>query len=247
MLNIVLCEDNFREREILQRYVTNIIQRHDIFGNIVLSTEDPLDVLKYVESSIDKTNIYFLDIKLSGGMNGLRLARKIREKDLDGYIVFITAHSELTLLTFEYKIRALDFIIKDDYEKIRTRIEECFLTIKGEKCKRNNKDTKTINIKSGPRTYNIQCKDIIFVETGQVNHKVKIHTPNQIIEFYGSLKDIEQQLSDINFYRCHRSYLINLSHIKEIDKEKLIIKTKCGNCCYISQRYLKGLMERWIS
>ena len=61
----------------------------------------------------------FLDICLQSEMTGLILAQELRKIQPRCFIIFITSHSEMSILTFQYKVEALDFIIKDSSENIR--------------------------------------------------------------------------------------------------------------------------------
>ena len=54
------------------------------------------------------------DIQLEADINGIKLGSEIRKYDPIGNIIFVTSHSELTYLTFVYKVSAMDFIFKDD-------------------------------------------------------------------------------------------------------------------------------------
>ena len=74
---------------------------------IALATDNPYEVLEQAKNMNDIG--YFLDIQLSTDING-----KIRKHDPVGNIIFVTSHSELTYLTFVYKVAAMDFIFKDD-------------------------------------------------------------------------------------------------------------------------------------
>ena len=53
---------------------------------------------------------------------------EIRKYDPIGNIVFVTSHSELTYLTFVYKVAAMDFIFKDDPDQLKTRVLDCLDT-----------------------------------------------------------------------------------------------------------------------
>ena len=70
-------------------------------------------------------------------MTGLILAQELRKIQPRCFIIFITSHSEMSILTFQYKVEALDFIIKDSSENIRKRIHECLMDI--------NKKILTVN------------------------------------------------------------------------------------------------------
>lgn len=105
---------------------------------LLLSTGDPHSILEKAQLS-KNTGLYFLDICLGTDMNGLILAQKIREIDARCFIVLITSHSEMSLMTFQYKVEALDFILKDNPSCIQERIDDCI----------KNVDIKYSNIKKG--------------------------------------------------------------------------------------------------
>lgn len=77
----------------------------------------------------ENTGAFFLDICLQSEMTGLILAQELRKIQPRCFIIFITSHSEMSILTFQYKVEALDFIIKDSSENIRKRIHECLMDI----------------------------------------------------------------------------------------------------------------------
>ena len=110
MLNIVICEDNNIQRSTIEKFIKNSIAKNDFSFRIKLSTNDPEVVLK----NIGNGDIYFLDVDLKNKINGFKLAERIRNIDSLGYIIFITTHSELTYLTFKYRVEAMDFIFKQN-------------------------------------------------------------------------------------------------------------------------------------
>lgn len=243
MLDIIICEDNKKEREGITSFIRAVLSEDNLNASIVLSTENPYDVIDHVKNFKKNTGIYFLDISLKSDIDGLNLAKVIRKMDLEGYIIFVTTHSELRILTFEYKVEALDYIIKDDILKVKNRIKECLLkACERDKESRGNKG-KSIVVNYGSRTINISLDDILFFETSAKIHKVKVHTANQQMEFYGTLKEIEEVV-DENFYRSHKSYLINLKNIKEIDRYKKVVVMLNGEKCYVSSKNMRGLLEK---
>ena len=242
MLDVIICEDNYSQRKFLEDIITNEIEIKKIDMNIALSTASPDNIVKYLDTFIKKARMYFIDVKLQSSMDGFELAKIVRKYDPDGYIVFVTTHSELSNLTFQYKIEAMDFIAKDDILNIKKRIVDC-IDKAYSYYKYKNLDEKFISITTGSRIMNISLNEILFFETSKQVHKVRIHTCNQQIEFYSTLKEVES-LVDKNYYRCHRSYLVNVNRIKLIDKSNLMIYMINGETCYMAGRYVNGLLKR---
>jgi two-component system response regulator AgrA len=242
-MNIILCEDNSRQRKEFEDIITNEINNLDF--KIALSTNNPNKVIKHVEDNSASNFIYFLDIDLQSDINGIELAKKIRKYDSSGYIIFLTAHAELTLLTFQYKVRAMDYILKGDNHLIRQKIHDCITQICTDISTSKNKKTNIIPIDIGNNLVFFDLDEVLFFETADTEHKIRIHTSTGYSEFYGTLKDIESTLTP-SYYKPHRSYLVNTKKIKSIDKENLIIHMNNGEMCYVASRYLKGLLQKCL-
>lgn len=241
MLKVVVCEDNDKQRELFTSIIANTIIREELDINLSLSTANPMKVLEFITSNSEESFLYFLDIDLNSKINGIKLAEKIREVDQLGFIVFVTSHSEMSFLTFEYKVEAMDYIIKDNQSKIKERINSC-ISKAYERYTARGKTDKIFSLKTEDKVINIKYSDILFFETSDTIHKVKIHEVNRLVEFYGKLKDIESQL-DERFYRCHRAYIVNKDNIKEIDKKNRLIYMVNGETCFLSVRALNGLVK----
>lgn len=243
-MNIYICEDNKKQRLTLETIIISLTDNQDY--KIHLSTNDPnkvIDELKSIEQKTELQNIYFLDVDLNSNINGLTLAKEIRKYDVNGYIIFLTSHPELSMLTFQYKVKAMDYIIKSSNDVIRSRVKECFDAISKEREQNSGEYNDTISINFGDSVSFFNTDEILFFETGSKDHKIRIHTTSGFQEFYGTLKKMEEKLND-NFYKTHRSYIVNLNKIKKIDKENLIIYMKNGEKCYVALHYLKGLLQR---
>ncbi|MGL5148959.1 MAG: LytR/AlgR family response regulator transcription factor [Clostridium sp.] len=239
MLNVFICEDNLNHRNEILKYVNNTIIIEDLSMKLALATSDPNDILNSIKNS-KTTNLYFLDVDLKSDINGIQLAEKIREYDPRGFIVFITTHAEMSYLTFLYKVEAIDFIIKDNFNEVSKRISECILNAYKKFSSLSNSIPKVFIVKNGDRLLNFELDKIIFFETSTTIHKVKLYTENTVIEFYGQLKEIEGLL-DSRFCRCHQSFIINKNYIKEINTTKRIVIMSNNSECFVSIRGMKVL------
>lgn len=241
MIDIYICEDNQKQLRLFENYVSDLIVIENLDMEIVQSTPDPHEILKKILTA-ENTGLFFLDIDLKSDMNGLTLAQRIRQVQPRCFIVFITSHSEMSFLTFQYKAEALDFIIKDTPEHIKSKIHECLLDAEKKYTSLNNMVTRTFTISQNDKRIAIDYNDIIFFETSSNIHKIILHAKKRVIEFSGQLKDVEQQL-DYRFYRCHRSYLINKDNISEVDFNELTVHMNNGESCPVSVRLKKGLKK----
>lgn len=239
MLSIIICEDDWKQRQLLEQYVKNYIMMENLDMELVFSTGNPTEVLEYVKSKPKFIGLYFFDVDLQHEMSGLTLAAEIRKYDDLGKIVFVTTHGELSYLTFTYKVEAMDYIIKDSQETIQARVCEC-IRIAHERSQIDRSGKKNFfKFKTGDSVRSIDVNDVIFFESSISSHKVIMHLENGEEEFYGALKDIEDQYEE--FYRCHKSFLINKNHISEIQKKERIVEMSNGETCLVSVRAMKNL------
>lgn len=241
MIDIFICEDNKKQLDLFTTHISNLILIEGFDMKIVQATSDPHQLLKEILTA-ENTGLFFLDIDLRSDMNGLTLAQRIRQIQPRCFIVFITSHSEMSFLTFQYKAEALDFIVKDSAEHIKSKIHECLLDVNSKYTSSNNNVTRTFTINQNDKRIVIDYNDIIFFETSNNIHKIILHARKRVIEFTGQLKDIEQQL-DYRFYRCHTSYIINKDNITDIDFKELLVHMNNGETCPVSVRKKKGLKK----
>ena len=208
---------------------------------IALSTENPNAVIDYLKNNTG-SGLYFLDVDLKSNINGIHLAEKIREYDPRGFIVFITTHAEMSYLTFMYKVEAMDYIIKDNYNNIKERVHQCIINANSKYSLKVTDIQKNFTIKVNDKFINIEYNKILFFETSKTTHKIIIHAIDRQVEFYARMKEVEDKL-DNSFYRCHKSFIVNKDKIKEIDTKNRIAYMINGEECLISTRAIKGLIE----
>ncbi len=239
MLNVFVCEDNAVQRRAIVQIIQNTILIEELDLKLVLETEDPYALIEKVKVS-QNTGIYFLDIDLNSSMNGMKLAQQIRLFDPRGFIIFISAHSELSFMTFQYRVEAMDFVLKDNPAEVKVKIRECLLNAMERYTLQTNKTHKVYTIEVGGRKISVDYDEIFFFETSSSIHKVILHAQDRQIEFSGTMKELTMTLGD-NFVRCHRSFLVNKNKIKEIDAKNRIVYFTNGETCLMSTRMMKEL------
>jgi len=243
MLKVFVCED---EPQQLNKWVKVIndylfIQNYDAVFEF--ATQDPHKMLNYVSNLMEnEAALFFLDVDLNCEMNGISLASKIKKMNPNAKIVFITTHAELAYLTFTYKIEAMDYIAKDSEEDAKRRVIECIDVAIQRYLNLSNESMEYIVIKSGDSQIRLQMAEIHFVESSATPHRLIIHLENRQIEFYGRIKNMESL--NPSFFRCHQSYVVNIDNIESVNSKLREIYMKDGETCYVSIRYLKGLIKK---
>ncbi len=239
MLHVFVCEDDTAQRKSVVEMIQNTILIEELDMQLILDTSNPYKLLEAVKEDTN-TGIYFLDIDLKCDINGMQLARQIRMYDPRCFIIFVTAHSELSYMTFQYRVEAMDFVLKDNPGEAKIKIRECLLGALERYTLQTNKTHKTYTIEIGERRINVDYNDILFFETSGNIHKVILHAKDRQIEFSGTIKELEKTLGD-SFVRCHRSFLANRKNIREADTKNRVLHFVNGETCMISTRMIKEL------
>ncbi len=220
MINCIIVEDELPAREELKFFLE---QEEEI--NLMGEFENPMDVLDFLEkNSID---VIFLDINMPE-MNGLNLSKIITKIYPKIKIIFITAYKEYAVDAFE--VKAFDYILKPYSEtRIKNLLKSLLVTEQNINSVKN-KGLKKITINIDDKLHIISINDIDFIEAFE--KETHIFSNEKIYISKIKMSKWEELLADENFYRCHRSYIINLDKITEIEQwanSSWIIKIKNYN------------------
>jgi len=240
MLDIYICEDNEPQRAFTADYISDYCAIGGLDAAVALASHSPEEVLKHWNRQ--NPALFFLDIDLKAEMNGIELAGRIREQSQPGqkvFIVFLTTHTEMTMLTFQYKVEALDFIAKDNPDNIKKKIGECIDIALRRHI--TNGNSKAVRLTVDDKILFVDMDEIIYIETTHVRHKLRLHTKSRILEFNAELKGMEKQL-DTRFIRCHKSFIINKEKIITINKKQNTATMLNNTPCPISRSGMRLLV-----
>jgi len=245
MLNVLICEDNPGHRWHLEAIIRNYILNENSDVKIVLSTDNPTDVINFLSEYPHESALYFLDIDLQHSINGIELATKVRENDSYAKIVFITSYRDQAHLALSSKVEAMDFIVKDMHCGLEEKIVDCIQF--AYKRYGDDKPSKNgcFNVKSGGEIWNIPFSDIFFFRTHpKVRHKVMLHMKNHQIEFRSLINEVENIGND--FHRCHQSCVVNIKNILRVDKVNRTVEMINGEVIPVSVRKVGALQARLL-
>ena len=228
MLNFVICDDNLSAIDKLSKMLNSIIISHNLKGEITFTTDNPIDLLNFIKNN--QVHVLLLDIDLKSSTSGLELAEKIRNVDKSVYIIFVTGHFEFGMVAYKYK--TFDFLQKPlTKERFEETILRLYSDVFGNKEKYIRLDhNKTI----------IKENSIRFIKKDGM--KVIFHTDTRDYETYSSFSKISDMLP-YNFVRCHKSYIVNMSKITDIDMTENSIFFTPNDKCYIGPKYKNNFME----
>lgn len=244
MLPIYICEDNPTLLEYYQDIIDKILLMEEFDMKVQAAVTTPEELLQAAKrcqgEDEGRDGFYLLDIDLHADMDGFDLAKEIRNFDSRGFIVFITTHSELAMLTFKYQIEAMDFILKDEDWSIGPKLNACMSAA----LNRHNSSSETAKLvfKSGSHTIQVEQDNILYITPSTVAHKVQLIMKNGVKEFYSSLNDCEENLGK-GFIRCHKAFIVNSSHITQVDRKALTITLSNGESIIASTRGINRVLD----
>ncbi|MEL7597238.1 MAG: LytTR family DNA-binding domain-containing protein [Clostridiaceae bacterium] len=199
-MNCIIVDDEYPAREELKYFINE-------FSNMKMEAEfeDSIKALEYIEEN--KPDIVFLDINMPK-LDGMVLGKIINNFEKKIIIVFITAYKEHAVNAFE--IEAFDYILKPYSEEriVNTlrRLEKIQFV---DKCI-NNK----ITLKKNNKLRVISICDICYCEARE--RETIIYTSKEKFIENCSISEFYKRLPKNNFFRSHRSYIVNLEKIVEI-------------------------------
>lgn len=171
----------------------------------------------------------FMDIELPG-TNGVEASKRIRKLDTKIPIIFVTGMVQYAV--DGYSVDAFDCFIKPvTVSAFFYKLERLIKYIEREK-------SEFVIVKGANGITKLFLNQIIYVEVR--GHYLEYHTEAGIICVNGKLSDIEEKLSRNGFFKCDRSYLVNLRFVRSYDDEAIDIG---GDRLFVSRRRKADFMR----
>lgn len=246
MISVYICEDDPKQLDHLQQIIDAVIVDQQLNMEIVFASQDPYELIARTQTNTGEMGIYVLDIALHSDMNGIQLAEKIKGSSDKSKIIFITTHTELALTVFEYQVEAFDFILKGFPDDLYGRFSRVLQMAQCRFKLENQNYESRVRIKIGETVRSIDVKNILYFESSSNPHKIIVHLDDGDFEYYGLLKDISGL--DHCFYRCYRSYVVNLRRIRSLDKHSRLLTMDNGDqvwCSLQASQYLSRKLSNY--
>ncbi len=236
MIPVYLCDDEAIWIERLHKAIVDYQVKSNWNIQIKYKAASPSVLLHHLILHTPSHGIYFLDINFKCAMNGLHLAKEIRNIDTNADIIFVTTHDELVPETFRLKLAALDYIIKDS-DDFTEQIHSCLSHIEKRYISFQGK-TASITIHTEGSYTSILQDEIYYIETIPNSHKVRMHLASAFYDLSDSLSGLQNELGE-NFALCNKSCLVNCIHIREMNIRQKMLLLDNGESCICSTRMWK--------
>ncbi len=208
MIKVAIVDDDFMYLEKLYRKILQYSEAHHLEIQVT-SYSHGFELVSDFKPIYD---IIFLDIEMPH-LNGIEVAKEIRKSDPHVVIIFITNSAKYAVKGYE--VGAFDYMMKPlEYESFAVKFSLALSAI-------HSKDAFSILLPQEEGSRNVAISEIIYIEVR--NHWLYIITKDAEYKMLGSLKEMNDQLSDYHFIMCNKSYLINLKHVSKVNSENVVM------------------------
>lgn len=225
MIRIAIVDDDLNCCKQLKEFIVRYDHEY--------KTQFEVVVYKDGESIVDEYHgqyqILLLDIRM-GAMDGMEVAKKIRERDKDVIFIFIT--TTVAYAVQGYAVDAIGYILKPvPYVAFEQILKKAIANIK-------KRDKRYLTFTNDQCMFRLDLDNIYYIES--LKHKVIIHTNDRDYVTPGTMKVLESELSDKGFARCNNAYIVNLRYVEGIQQSDVNV---AGHLLAISRTKRKEFMN----
>ncbi|MFB9057778.1 LytR/AlgR family response regulator transcription factor [Mariniflexile ostreae] len=195
-----------------------------------------IEAMEFIKT--EPVDLMFLDIQMPD-LTGIAFSKMLPK---DTRVIFTTAFDQYALDGF--KVEALDYLLKPfDYAEFLTAANKArlwFNLIKGAQHSKVSEEKKFLFVKSEYKQLRIKLEDVLYFEGLKDYIKIWIKDNPKPILTLMSLKMLEEELPNTQFMRVHRSFIVSLKNIDEIERSQIIINTQRIT---VSEQYKSKFLE----
>ena len=229
MLKIAICDDSRSDVERLEQAFDEL-HHSDVEYDVYFSAAE---LLQSLERHEDKYHVYIFDIEMPQ-MNGLELAKKIRERDAKALFVFLTGFSHYVMDVFD--VITFDYIAKPiNADKLESVLQKAISYL--------NLTRRGFVFQYRKNHFRVNCDDILYIE--KKGRQAVIHTISDDYKTNMTTEEIWKQLDERVFCHIHVSYILNLGHVQAIDGDEVLLDN--GERLLIARAHKQALKEKHLA
>lgn len=227
-MRIAICDDNQIEVDLFKEHISGFLRRKGDYRYEISEYSAGYPLVEDVKEG-KWYDVIVLDMVLEKE-NGLEIANRLRDIGYDGKIIFWTADDSHLQEAFD--VGAMQYVVKGkEYGRMYSAINEILSHMRDE----------VLTFKTHGELHRLEYRQIEYVESkGRSCHIYT--TDNQCFVTLGKLDDIEEELCDKRFLRCHQSYLVNMDHIQSVN-ENFVMES--GDIVQIRRRNHNEIKDKY--
>lgn len=203
---------------------------------------------KYLNSSEITGGIYFLDVELGSNEEsqaGFDLAELVKNQDEKAQIIFVTSHSDLSIITYQRRLGPVDYIVKTpNLDELKNRIIQTLKVAIHQIEDFDYIKARTFTYRIGHIVRKVNINEVIYITTTSVPHKLSLILTTGEGQFLGSISEYAK--NNPMFQKINQSCLVNPKNIASINFETHEVRFINGDVDYFSQSYrskMKGIVD----
>lgn len=244
LIKAIIVDDEPNARKALRGIISENLKEIQIIADCCDVPEAVKTINRY------KPDLVFLDIEMPG-YSGFELLEFFDDQQITFKIIFVTAYSEYSLKAFESS--AVDYILKPvRLEHLHRALKKINFQSSDQiqiKALRDNlslQQDKKLVLQTTETIYVVSQDDIIFIQADGSYTKI-ITVTHGVLTIAKKLLDFEYLEIDGPFFRTHRSFIVNLNHIKKIDKKEFVLIMSNESPVLLAQDKKNQLIERFTN
>ncbi|MBN2638497.1 MAG: response regulator transcription factor [Bacteroidales bacterium] len=211
-MNCLIVDDEPLAREILETFAVKVPQL-----KVVASCQNGFEALQVLQT--ESVDLIFLDIQMPD-LSGIQLYSSLSKKPL---VIFTTAYSNYAVTGFE--LDALDYLVKPfSFERFLKSVNKALAANVKQPDKYKSFHQDFMFVKDGTKLVKVNYDEILYLE-GMKDY-VKIVMKNKHLLTLISMQQMADKLPVHSFVRIHRSYIVSLSKIDKVEKNRVVIDSK---------------------
>ncbi len=225
--NVLIVDDEFLARKLLSEYVSKVD-----YLQLIDTCSDATKAMEVLHK--EQIDILLLDIQMPD-ISGMEMLKLIDKKPS---VILTTAYSEYAVDAFSLGV--IDYLLKPfDYARFLQAINKAVNVNTSTAVANTDMSNDYLMVKADYKLYKVNYDDLLFIE-GQHEY-VTFHTKAKRITALYSLKNLEDTLPKDRFVRVHKSFIVSIKNIEDIDKTNVSV---AGSKIPVGASYRDALIER---
>ncbi len=226
-MNCIIVDDEPLAREILEEFTAKIP-----FMTWKASCKNGFEALEVLQK--EKIDLIFLDIQMPD-MSGIQLYESLNYRPM---VIFTTAYSNYAVTGFN--LDAIDYLVKPfSFQRFAKAVNKAYAQIKKKEVPPAETERDFMFVKDGTKIVKVAYEEILYLEGMKDYIKIVLKNKKMVLTLM-SMQNMMEKLPENRFIRIHRSYIVPLSKIEAVEKNRVIVN---GKYLPVGHSYKNALMQ----
>ena len=229
-VKVILCDDDPVFLKALRSEVERTFTKLNMMAEIS-AFNSPIDISQELFTTCDMA---FLDIDFeSEDRNGIDIARTLRHANSHALIFFVTNYIDYA--PAGYEVQAFRYILKRDMGEVLERyiLQAMANMAEGQ---------EYLRLRDKEQTFDLPLEQITYLEV--LDHYVSIHTGSDSLTLNATLSSMESEMEAHGFLRIHKSYLVNMAHIRKFRSRECLLLD--GTTLAVSEKNYSQQKQKYL-